>query len=661
MTGIIKEAEKMKRGILIFLFAILVLPCVTANFYIINDTEKDHYALETIRLSGDLEDNELFITGSGEVISGSDVKVYLFGPSSDFLVSDVRVDGERASVSFDDKGYYFVAQKGEFNFNGKLNIRTIGQIRLYVPGPVNEIEFDIINGYTLEHNKYGLFDDSIIIQRSEEVAKRAEGEFHYMFDSYRNNYEYRINLKSFGSDLGRYELPLRNGENIHDVDGALNWEQKGNNLVLELEGDSATVTIKGTFSNTNLRVPIDEGKHHVLVESDPEKKITISTNAREIDVSESAIRPNYLNSRAFIASYSEHVNVHVRDLDLLPSLSASISNARQELAITPEGGVVGHSSYRYSNTGVDYIPIEIPGTPLYAATSRGPVKLTKDSEKHQFLLSFPKETRGLIELVYYETLPSLKPVSFFKLPLTDVDLPITKQDVSIIVPSNYYVLNVFGAKGGSELPSIKSVILFIVIIGGLSYLLFRNFKYALLSLVFLGFLFIFDGSLFFIIGGVALLLTIRQYTHKTKIQWKIPLIIIGVVFSVIIALMGIVFLFGGLFSTSGGLMASSERIDSSVRYDMVYEESEAMKTVGRDDAAMSAPMKEGVLPVKLELPQLGKRITVTDHLVTKEMPSNMHVLMVAEWLKYLIYLLGIICGYYCIRRIRDNWKKIWHG
>ncbi len=652
----------MHKKLILILFLLVALPCVSGNIYIINDTQKDHYALEIMQLSGDLETNELKIRGSGEVISGSDVKVYLLGPGKDFLVRNVIVNGERAAVSFDDKGYYFIAQKGKFDFTGDLLIRTLGQIRLEIPGPLNEIQFDIKNGYTVEHDKYGLFEDSVIIQRREEVSKRADGEFHYMFDPYRNNFEYKINIEAFGSDIGRYELPLRNSEQIENVDGALRHHITGNNLVLELEGSSASVVVSGTFGNTNLRVPVDEGKHHVLVESDPEKKISVSTNAREIDLSESPIHRKYSNARAFIASSNERININVQDLDLLPSLSASIRSSKQSMAITRDGGVVGHTEYRYDNTGVDYIPIELPGTPLFASTSRGPVKLTKDSSEDQFLLALPKQNNGRLELIYYETIQSLGVFSYFELPLTDVDLPITTQDISIIIPDDYYVLNMFGAKGGSELPTLNSLIVFVVVLGILSYLLFRNYTYTLLSLAFFGFLMLFEMNLFLVAVGLALVIVIRRYTKKSKINWKKPLVITGIVFGALIIIAGVFFLLAGLISnTFLSSMEDAKSVRSSVEYDVAYEEAMSMEKIGEDCAQMSAPMREGVLPVKLELPQLGKRITVTDHLVTKEKPSKVHVLMVAEWLKYLLYLIGLICGFFCIRKIKAEWKNIWYN
>jgi len=63
-----------------------------------------------------------------------------------------------------------------------------------------------------------------------------------------------------------------------------------------------------------------------------------------------------------------------------------------------------------------------------------------------------------------------------------------------------------------------------------------------------------------------------------------------------------------------------------------------------DEGAISVPTKEGVLPVKLDLPTLGKSVTVTNHLVTPENPVEISVFVVASWLKYVFYLIALLAG-----------------
>jgi hypothetical protein len=56
--------------------------------------------------------------------------------------------------------------------------------------------------------------------------------------------------------------------------------------------------------------------------------------------------------------------------------------------------------------------------------------------------------------------------------------------------------------------------------------------------------------------------------------------------------------------------------------------------------------------VKLELPRLGKAITVTNHLVTKENQLSLKVWVLADYFKYLLYLIAAIGGFVAYREYK---------
>ena len=58
---------------------------------------------------------------------------------------------------------------------------------------------------------------------------------------------------------------------------------------------------------------------------------------------------------------------------------------------------------------------------------------------------------------------------------------------------------------------------------------------------------------------------------------------------------------------------------------------------GRDEGGITVPVRKGVYPVKLEIPSLGKTISVTNYLVTKENPIELKVLVVASYLRFILY------------------------
>lgn len=617
--------------------AVLILVLFSAfvsatQIIVLNDTEEKVYALEEVVVSGDLATNTLRLEGSGEVISGENVKVYLFGPSSDILIRDVLVNGNKTPVSFDANGYYFLSGKGAFKFEGALDIRTIGQIRLYAKGPVNKISFKLKNGYAVEGEVYGAINKAIVVQRSEKTAMLVEGSFKFDYAE-RNTFQYVINYKAFGTSLGRYELDLPNGEIISDVSGAYKWEQNGNRLILDLESGAATVKVTGLFSSNNLRVPLKEGRHNVLIESDPEKKITISSSAEEIDLTQSTINPSYSNARAFLAAYKDTFNIEVKQLGLMPSLAASVRSADNRVAVTEKGSIVGELNYQYANTGVDYITLDVDATPLYASTQSGPVKLTKDNK---LLLSFPKTQYGNLDFVYFTTRNPIAPIDFIDIPLAESDLPISTATTQIYLPQNLFILWVFGAQGGSELPSIEFAILFIAFVAGIGYALKKKIKFML-------YYFIFSVGLFMLSPFVLVLFLLASLIELARKHIKMPGGALAGALIIIAVLGGLFFLFIvtwqlGVYNVGQGATYHSKSLDISNEEEI--PQFSGMEKVGLGEGAITIPTKTGVLPVKLELPYMGKQIRVTNYLVTKENQQNIRILVIADYFKYLFYILA---------------------
>ena len=637
--------NKMKNTSLVliaFALALLSGACDATQIIILNDTAEKSYGIKELALSGDLSENRLQFRGTGAVLSGVDVKVYLFGPASDFLVSNLVVNTEPAIVSFDGDGYYFIARNGTFSFTGTLEIRTIGQIRLYIRGPANKVSFGLENGYSVDGDVYGAYKKEVIIQRASSAGQAAtlvDGSFRYTYAE-RDSFQYMISFQSFGSGLGNYVLDLPNNEVVSSVQGAIKWEQQGSKLVLDLESEKASVIVDGLFSSGNIRVPLQGDRHHVLIESDPEKKITISTYAEEIDLSQSTVASRYSNARAFIASNKDVINVHVQKLGLMPSLAASVNRATNRIAITGTGSMVGELDYQYSNTGVDYIQIDAPGTPLYAGAGSSAVKLTKDQDK--LFLSFPKGTYRNLEYVYFATREPIKPIDLIEVPVARTDLPISTAVTEIYLPQEYYVLHTFGASGGSELPGLELVVFFLVISGAVGYGLKKDRMFMLCHLIFCAGLALFSLPLLALFLIASTIIILKRSIHGSR---NILGMIAG---AVILLLVGAAALFSLFFiGQSGSLQQKSlsyEADYASVSNEAALPRMSGLDMIGSGEAAISIPTREGVLPVKLELPYMGKRISVTNYLVTKEKQLGLKVLVIADCFKYIFYLFAALAA-----------------
>jgi hypothetical protein len=626
---------------ILLVFAVAALSCMNyaTQIIVLNDTAEKAYGLNEIVLTGDLTQNKLQFRGTGEVISGENVNVYLFGPSADVLVSNLQVDTAPKTVSFDENGYFFIADKGAFSYAGTLEIRTIGQIRLYIRGPANKVSFKLENGYSIDGDLYGAYKREAVIQRAKAAPMLVDGSFRYAYAE-RDTFQYLISFKSFGSGLGNYVLDLPNNEVVSSVQGAVKWEQQGNTLVLDLESDSATLIIDGLFNSNDIRVPLKEGRQHVLVESDPEKKITISTGAQETDLKESTISPRFSNARAFLASRNEPISVQVQQLGILPSLAASVGYATNRIAVTETGSILGELTYQYSNTGVDYIALDAPGTPLYAGTDGSAVKLTKDQGK--LFLTFPKGENRNLDYVYFTTQAPIKPIDIIEIPLAKSDLPITTATTSIYLPQEYIVLQTFGAKGGSELPGIEMVIMFLVVVGIIGYSLKSDKKFLLCYVLLCAGLVSFNAPLFIFFLILSTIWILKRHLSKNH---NILGIIAGAVILILVIGAAIVGLF--IVGQSGSMQTKSLSYDSDyahVTNEAALPQMRGMDVIGEGAGAISVPTRQGVLPVKLELPYLGKEISVTNHLVTKEKQLSLKILVIADYFKYLLYLIAALAA-----------------
>ena len=648
----------MKKRVLLFfvlIFTLILAYNVSAQIIIINETEEKVSALKFVELSGDLAENELNIVGSGQILSGNNVKVYLFGPASDILVENIMVNGVSAPVSFDNRGYFFIVNDGSFTFHGKLKIRTIGQVNLQVPGPLNKLTFDMKHGYAIGGDRYGLFNENIILQRSQEVAKLIDGKFRYSFAD-RNEFYYIISYKAFGSTLGREIIPLRNNEQISSVTGAIKWEQKGSQLILDLKSDTATVSIRGLFDSNNIKIPLSKGKHKVLLESDPEQKLSISTSATEQDLSEAGIPSTYNNARAFLATYHDTFTITLKRLDVLPSLAASVSLATNRVAITKKGSVLGELSYRYANTGVDYVEMDVPGTPLYASTGNSAVKLTKEDK---LMLTLPKTGSsggGRLEVVYFETKTPLKFIDIIDIPLAKTDLPITTQTTSVYLPGEYFVIETLGAKGGSELPSLQNILLLVLVLGAFGYFILKDKKFVSAYIIFAAGLLMFDLKLFLLLIVISSVVLMKKYVTDRQTKGFIKWAFVG---AGILVVLGIIVFVAVMFMGSLGTSKGISHYEVGSDYAMI-EKGAAVpqfrntQVIGEGDGSITVPTKKGVFPVKLELPRLGKTISVTNNLVTKENPVEIKIIIIAHWLKYIIYAIALIAGIFCQKTYKSS-------
>ena len=611
--------------------------------------EKTDYLIEELTINGDMAERQMKISGNGAVLSGRRGKIYLVCANPDILIKDLYVNGTKTLVAFDQEGYYFISPAEKFSFKGSLEIKDKTQIPLKAIGPINRVSFGLVHGYAVDGDKFGVVNQDIVLQRIYERTKPVlvKGVFRFSLADV-NTFLYQLSFQSFGDIIGSYTLELPNGEQILSVDGAFKWEQKGSRLILDLTSTHAQLRINGTFMKIDeIRVPLRKGMHDVVIGADPQKKLNIETQAREKDLSEVNIDILYTNSRAFLASYQDKFKLQLLPLELIPSLAATSRQTQVTYAVNEQGSILSEMNCEYQNTGMDYLELDIAGTPLYAAMQGRPIKLTKEE---RLFLTFPKSKHGTFDLVSFATRRPLGWISFVRLPFPKIDVPITTRHTKMFYPPDFFSFTVFGAKGGSEMPGFKNMVLFLVLVSLLGGLLVKERRFVGWYMILAIGTFYFDIRLFVLLILVSLALIIRAYAGKIRFK-KLFLVVVSIIVLALTVLLSLWLLKG--LKMEKPYYATQRWVDQTISpREEALEDVPRFKgtaEIGEGPGAISIPTKKGVLPVKFELPNLGKSISVTNHLVTKEKSRKITVVLFSSRLKYILYIFMLIAAWMCYK------------
>jgi hypothetical protein len=148
------------------------------------------------------------------------------------------------------------------------------------------------------------------------------------------------------------------------------------------------------------------------------------------------------------------------------------------------------------------------------------------------------------------------------------------------------------------------------------------------------------------------LVVVMKRNFDASMKW---LLIAGVV-AIITVLLGVAFL--GVF----GMMSKENSLSKPMTLDADYANiqempaskamEKSMEVLGSGEGAINVPVREGILPVRFELPALGKSITMKSHLINKDEPLRVGVLIASTWLKFLAYAISLVAGVLCTRMPR---------
>lgn len=339
--------------------------------------EKDCFLLSKLSLRGQV-DGAIAFELVGEVRAKEEQKIPLFGPPGQVRLDDVTIDGVRASVGMEGDNYVLFTAKRSFTLRGKLALGR--DWMLSVPGPLLTMDAALSKGRLVEgEHLSGLastvlhFDPMIEGQEVKAVANKPKPVFR-LGRSYRFSNEpsffYKVSAQE-ADDLGKIEIPLRLGEKVSSVEGVTGHHVDGDKLVLEVAGNTADVVVTGTLGKLppsgQLALAPDERSSYEwwLVESDPEHRVTVSGDAKLVDVAQTHLVPVLPSARAYLVQRGQHVDLEARSLVRGDVLAAVARSNRRFVAVTGRGEVVSDETLTLDNHGLETLSFTPAGKAVY--------------------------------------------------------------------------------------------------------------------------------------------------------------------------------------------------------------------------------------------------------------------------------------------------------
>jgi hypothetical protein len=619
------------------------------------------FALTRLRLTGALEPGALQFELEGAVLAPGPVAIPLFGPPGRVRLENVTEDGHPAAVSFDANAYFVQTAARRFVLRGSLSL--VDELALTIPGPVNALDADITGARVVEGaHLAGLSNVTIHLDRGSAAAPAAGPTVFQRSHALRVGREVsftdRLVLQS-GNDLGVVRLPLRNGERVLDVTGSTGWRVDGDALLLPTAGRAAEITITGTLASVGSFEPDPRSEYEWwLLESDPEHRLTVTGDARQIDAAESPIPRTQPGSRLYLVERGHHLAVSVQTLSSLDALAAVVHSHRRMTVLTRRGDLVSDDTITYENNGIDYLTLDPQGRPIFLATDGVAERIMHaDRDAREVLVSLRNGRHD----VRAQTLGSA-PLGLFG---GAIELPtpryrLTASRVTAVVGFPAFVAPV-AVLGGDRPWFALSVddLLAVLFAFGLAWLLERDARHrALLGAVVAGAWFA-SGALYAAAISVAGLWILRGLLFRRARTLARTLLLGAVAFGALLVVVGLATLTRGrsersaapvTYDEEGGMggrqrgrgpLSELSRNADDQRSD---DNNNSLQRIGRSISngfqavTDGSALVQGVTPVAITLPAYERSVSVSRELVTPERPFRPRVYYLTSWTTGLLEL-----------------------
>jgi hypothetical protein len=647
------------------------------------DCETPCYVLDSLELAGSVDRNSLKFTIKGGVIADKPVLIPLFGPPHQVMLSNVTVNGKPAVVGFESSDTYFV-RTGEKAFTVAGDLALGGDLSISIPGPLNLFKSSLEDGKVVEGDRIsGLSYATLHLEYGKKEEAEALSALPPVFQVARVlriqkeiSFEYRVTMKS-GTEISSLSLPLPHGEVVLDVPGYKEWKQEAGTLTVPVSGRSVEFSIFGRLPEVGLFKPDERCSYEWwLIESDAEHRVLVKTEARQVDSTESPIPRQLESARLYLVTKGQDIDVTVQALASMEALAVVVRSQDRLIIWTKDGDLVAEDRLSYENKGIDYLPFDPSGKPVYLDLDGEAQKILAENEAKKTSILIP--LRKGDHAVRVQSLGKSDP-SFFggslRVPIPKHDLTASRTTVTLGLPRAIIPLWFSGGEGIRSPVRIADVA-FVVIALVMALLFFKGRDLRAAGFVALaGFYFIIPPlfvAFVIVCLGVALVVLIWRRLR----DWKRIVAFVGLAVLLLIAgfigALALTLTAGRSAPMSMDMQAQEAYyVTSKVAEPGAYEEGQMGQRslevnqkaqqqeifLGNVSYAGMAAV-QGITPVALPLPSYDRAVSVSRELVTKDRPLAPTLIYVTRKALWPVLILWLLCLGFVLWRLWPQTRSL---
>jgi hypothetical protein len=638
------------------------------------------FVLERLALRGKPEAGSLRFELGGSVLAGGARNIPLFGDPTSVRIADARLNGAPATIGFD-TSWFVRTDARHFVLTGTI---LLGDAReLSVPGPLNAFDADLASGYVVEGaHLSGLTDTTLHFEAGE--APAAEAPPAETFDLARairvgDRIAFEYHLKMSGlRELGVQRLPLKNGEQVMRVDGAVGWSVENAELVLRTSGRDADVVVHGFLSalgtfTADARSPSE----WMLLESDVDHEIKVQGDATPADVAQSPIGATAPIARAFRLMPKEHLDVVVARRESHDVLAAVVDSHERTLVVTAHGDVVMNDVLQVDDSALDVVRIDTHARPIFLAVDGVAERMLREAEPSDGdTVAVPlRAGRHSVRLQSVGSAPIAWLFGRLRVPMPEHPLTTAEARVTVCFPEDMHPIATAGGDRSSWFVGSARDALALGLSSVVAWLAFARRRMRIVGGV-VGFGLWWVGPHLFIAAAIALAgFTAARWVALRWTGWSHRAGLVAVA----IALGGMsLFAMRAAGSEAAPVAKATCDSETDVRDKLFMTQkfvhpqfslpdanlaraasSEAMR-FGAIGLLGGASLERGVTPVELPLPTAAHLVAIERELVTKDrpfVPTVFYVTSALLWMLRGAWIAALAWLLWCHRATLARWRR----